>query len=132
MDYRCRTCHQFRLRSDVEPVLDEYKGYTCITCPVRCLTCKRFRPVTDFPLDRYQYRTLDQKPSDYRTVTCGPCLSRLREVYQERKGVIPSRERRARRFKQAQQVVEKAISNRLQFEKVKGGRLRQEEHWAYR
>ena len=64
----------------------------------RCSTCKRIRPVADFPLHR-----------NGRTSSCAACLTRLRDVYRERKGEPVSKERRVRRFKQAQRVVEKDL-----------------------
>jgi hypothetical protein len=72
----------------------------------RCSTCKRIRPVCDFPLDRNSNRTL----------SCAACHARLRAVYRERKGGPVSQEKRARQFARAQRIVEKALQARIQGE----------------
>jgi len=85
----------------------------------RCPTCKRIRPVADFPLDR----------NNRRTATCTTCLARLRDFYRERKGEPVSKERRVRRFKRAQRVVEKALQARIRGEKTKKWWLEARKRW---
>jgi hypothetical protein len=85
----------------------------------RCSTCKRIRPVHDFPLDR----------NNIRMLSCSACLSRLRDSYRERKGKPVSREGRARRFRQAQRTVERALRVRIREEKLKRHWLRARERW---
>ncbi|KAN0103456.1 hypothetical protein V8E51_011769 [Hyaloscypha variabilis] len=73
----------------------------------RCSTCKRKRPVHEFPLDRNSNRAL----------SCATCHARLRDSYREQKGEPISEEGRARKLKQARRVVEKALRARIWEEK---------------
>ncbi|KAH9207854.1 hypothetical protein DL95DRAFT_395671 [Leptodontidium sp. 2 PMI_412] len=74
-----------------------------------CLSCKQIRPVSDFLIDR-----LNQ-----RTATCLLCHNRKQDYYREKKGLPLSAEGRARQFKRAQRVVNRALRNRLRLEKQK-------------
>ncbi|KAH6698455.1 hypothetical protein BKA61DRAFT_583282 [Leptodontidium sp. MPI-SDFR-AT-0119] len=74
-----------------------------------CLSCKQIRPVSDFLIDR-----LNQ-----RTATCLLCHNRKQDYYREKKGLPLSAEGRARQFKRAQRVVDRALRNRLRLEKQK-------------
>lgn len=65
--------------------------------------------MTDFSYDR----------NNIRTLSCSACLARLRDSYREQKGEPVSKEGRARRFKRAQRVVERALRARLQTERIR-------------
>ena len=71
--------------------------------------CKRIRPIIDFPLSR----------TSLRAYTCSACYGRRRDSYREQKGEQVSKEGQAQRFAQARQVVEKALQERLQKEKIR-------------
>jgi hypothetical protein len=85
----------------------------------RCSKCKSFRPITDYPLDQ----------SNFRAATCSICHTRRRDEYCEGKGEPVSKEGRARRFRRAQRVVEKALRGRIREEKLKGHWLKARERW---
>jgi len=57
------------------------------------------------------------------------CLSRLRDSYLERRGKPVSQEGRARRFRQAQRTVGRALRVRIREEKLKGHWLKARERW---
>jgi hypothetical protein len=121
---QCRTCVP-SLRGRVSG------SFLCIRCEERnhipladqthdrCSTCKRIRPVYDFPLDR----------NNYRTASCATCLARLRDSYREQKGEPVLEERRARQLTQAKRVVEKALQARIQGEKKKKRWLDKRKQW---
>ncbi|PMD45830.1 hypothetical protein L207DRAFT_508591 [Hyaloscypha variabilis F] len=85
----------------------------------RCSTCKRKRPVHEFPLDRNSNRAL----------SCATCHARLRDSYRERKGEPISEEGRARKLKQARRVVKKALRARIWEEKRRQYWLESQERW---
>jgi hypothetical protein len=87
----------------------------------RCSKCKSFRPITDYPLDRQ---------SNFRAATCSVCHARRRDEYCEGKGEPVSKEGRARRFRRAQRVVEKALQGRIREERLKGHWLKARERWV--
>ncbi|KAL5327821.1 hypothetical protein ACEPPN_005527 [Leptodophora sp. 'Broadleaf-Isolate-01'] len=93
---------------------EERYGLTCITCPIRCPTCKRWQSTDEYPTGRK---------------TCKSCLSRLRDVYRQQKGKPVSDKGRKRQFTQAQQVVEKAMRERLRLEKWKVWWLEDRARW---
>jgi len=106
------------------------KSFLCTRCEERnhipladqthdqCSTCKRIRPVCDFPLDR----------NNNRTLSCAPCLIRLRDVYREQRGEL-TKEGRACRLAQTRQVIEKALKARIQGEKRKELWLEARKQW---
>ncbi|KAH9220759.1 hypothetical protein DL95DRAFT_382678 [Leptodontidium sp. 2 PMI_412] len=83
----------------------------CISCPIRCSTCKQYRSADDFSGRK----------------TCASCRSRLRDVYRERKGEPV--ENPARRLKQTWKRVEEALQSRLAHEKKKAQWLEGRELW---
>ena len=86
----------------------------------RCSKCKSFRLITNYPLDQQ---------SNFRAATCSVCHTRRRDEYREGKGEPVSKEGRARRFRRAQRVVEKALQGRIREEKLKGHWLKARERW---
>ena len=58
-------------------------------------------------------------------LSCSVCLSRLRDSYPK----PVSQEVRARRFRQAQRIVERALRVRRREEKLKGHWLKARERW---
>ena len=87
--------------------------------PLEQFRCSRFRPITDYPLDL----------RDFRAATCSACHTCRRDGYLEQKGQPVSQEGRARRFKQAQRTVEKALQARIRAEKRKARWLDVREQW---
>jgi hypothetical protein len=85
----------------------------------RCSKCKRFRPITDYPL----------RDDDFRASTCRTCHEKDRDSYRERKGEPVSKEGRVRRFAQAQRVVERALRARIREERIKRNWLEARERW---
>ena len=81
--------------------------------------CKCFRPITDYPL----------RDDDYRASTCRACHERDSDTYRERKGEPVSKEGRARRFRQAQRVIERALRARIRGERLKGHWRKAREQW---
>ena len=108
LDPPCPGCERREKARDPSFPLERFK----------CFKCKCFKPIADYPLDS----------RDFRAATCSACHARRRDEYREQKGeVIP--ERRAWRFKRAQQVVEKALRERIRVEKRQKQWLEKQERW---
>ena len=86
----------------------------------RCSTCKRKRLTTDFCYDH---------DGEYRYASCNACLARADETYRERKGEPVSQATRARRWKRAGRVVEKALRARVRQERRKKEWIETRERW---
>ncbi|KAH8770489.1 hypothetical protein F5882DRAFT_411518, partial [Hyaloscypha sp. PMI_1271] len=90
------------------------------TLDTPCQSCQRHekaRYTPSFPLERF------------RSATCSVCHTRRRDEYYKGKGEPVSKEERARRFRRAQRVVEKALLGRIREEKLKGHWFKARERW---
>jgi hypothetical protein len=109
----CPTCRARRFTLDTPcPSCKRRENTRNASFPLerfRCSKCKCFRPITDYPLDL----------RDFRAATCSACHVQRRDSYREQKGEPVSKEGRARRFKRAQRVVEKALRARIRKEEAR-------------
>ncbi len=122
----CPTCRARRFTLDTPcPSCQRREEVRRASFPLerfQCSRCKCFRPITDFPLDK----------RDFRATTCSICHTRRRDDYLKQKGEPVSKDGRIWQFKRAQRVVEKALKKRIQREEVwawAAKALEREEWW---